>query len=68
MAQYTLLTTRTLTEPTSSVVKSRADNLVTLGLGGSYRVTGGLHNSTSTTTERSDQTLLSVRTLSEPTA
>ena len=68
MAQYTLLTTRTLTEPTSSVVRARPDSLVTFGMGGSYRVTGGLHNSTTTTTERSDQALLSVRTLSAPTA
>ena len=68
MAQYTILTTRTLSDTEATAATGTPDNLVVGGMGGSYLITGGMHTVANDEDESTSNTILTVRTLSEPTA
>jgi len=68
VALYTILTTRTLADTEATSASGSPDNLILGGFGGSYFITGGMHTVVNDEGESTPNTVLTVRTLSEPTA
>ena len=62
------MTTRTLSDTEATDSSGIPDDLVVGGMGGSYFITGGMHTVADDADESTNNTVLTVRTLSEPTA
>jgi hypothetical protein len=68
VALYTILTTRTLSDTEVTNSSGTPDNLIISGLGGTYFITHGMHTVADDADQSALNAVLTVRTLSEPTA